>query len=164
MPTDFEGLDLSRYQAMAGDWRDRRSIFERTHLQLRGNTALARRIDTLAQMSRHRSTWGLAVATAAFAAEPLSSPELTEHSALLGVVDALNTRGGRLRLDGFAGFASEVTQLPASAFIREGPRLGRILRLDPAMTAAAFICADYCLSEHPNDYDAYLRCVVGCGG
>jgi hypothetical protein len=119
---------------------------------------------TLAAVARNRSTWELAVTSAAYSS--LKAPKIlvrTGHPDLVVVADALTSLSGRARLPEFADLARDISTLPWRTLIRGAPRLAATLHHDqPFITAASFECTYYCMQKFRKGSPEFIKCLQEC--
>jgi len=154
-------VGIEQFRVLATEW----SRFRRLVGQGAAAASASAESQLAAQVaiSQGRGTWELAVAAAAYSV--LRAPALTEgrpETDLTVVVGALESLTGRAKLPAFGDVVSEVTTLPMNTLLRQAPRLSSILRRAAPLTAASMACTAFCLSQHPNDAAAFLRCMREC--
>lgn len=161
MAGPHDDVGIEQFRTLATEWRRVRHL-SGLRASLPSGPAQAR-LATLSEISQSSGTWKLAVAAAAYAV--LRPPAVLPAGAgtnLAVVVSLLETLPGRSKLPAFADVAGVTTAVPMSALLRQAPRLRSILLRSGPLTAASMACVAFCLSQHSNDPDGFLQCMLEC--
>ncbi|RUL78388.1 hypothetical protein [Dyella choica] len=153
-------LDLDQYRALAEDWFEWN---ERLWPKPSGPGHFNSQIWPLALAAKDQGMWELAVTAAGFA--QLIQPPLIRGKAdqdLSLVVNALVNRPEWVDLSGFGTFAGQVVSTPLGMITDSARHLNNIFKKYQPVAATSMGCLSYCRDRHPEDREAFLRCLDGC--
>jgi hypothetical protein len=158
MASKHQEVGVEGFHLLATEWPGLRDVLSSVALRQPGSQVA----DTLAALSRSRTTWELAVTSAAYSR--LRSPRiLADRPHLVHIADALTTLRGRAKLPEFVDVANQVSTLPWRTLIRGAPRFAATLRRGQwLITSASFECTLLCMQRFRRGSPEFMKCLQDC--
>jgi hypothetical protein len=159
-------LTISDFRSMATEWENWRELFSPSGTMATVKPLGANTTKALVAVTRQKVVWKLAVSVAAYVyLENARKPTKRLAAAdVVSLTESLKQNTWDTQYPGFRETAVNVSQVPFVSLKRASPRLAKLLETHTTIAADAIPIIDFCRQLHPNDDDAFLKCVTGAGG
>jgi hypothetical protein len=163
MADDKREFTLDDYREMAEQWDRWRQL-----LAPQGAIAITRSLgpattEAFVAVSRDEPVWKLAVAEAAYInLTTLRTARAREPTTLAVVTNSLLLNRWQTEFPDFPVTAVHVARRPFELVVQATSRVSQLLNQYAGLTAADFVCVDFCMKMHPEGGEALRQCVQAC--
>jgi hypothetical protein len=163
MADDKPEFTLDHYREMAEQWDRWRQLLAPQGLIATTRSLGPVRTEAFVAISRDEPVWRLAVAEAAYI--NVSAPRSAHAgvpATLAVVTNSLLLNRWQTEFPDFPVTAVHVARRPFDLVVQATPRVSQLLDQYAGLTAADFVCVDFCRKQHPEGGEALRQCVQAC--